>query len=475
MKIRTLSRSRREHTKERPQDVQRMSRNLDPTLHPFARQREYLRAKNATKLDKIFAKPFVGALDGHADGVYAMATSSKSLVCVVTGAGDGEVRVWDTAQRRSVWSSRAHRGIVKGITISNDGRYFYSCGKDAIVKQFPLMMRGDAGDDTDDSDEEDPSKVVDDSTIGQRTSSGIEWKKSVVNSWNGTNAFTGIDHHWYDTTFATSGIAVQLWDAQRSEPIQTLQWGTDTVDSVAFNPAEVCLLGSVTSDRHIVLHDVRAGSSLRKVTMTMRLNAFAWNPMEPLNFTVASEDTNLYTYDMRKMKRALMVHKDHVGAVMDVAYSPTGREFATGSYDRTVRIFRVRDGRSREVYHTRRMQRVFCIGFSADAQYVYSGSDDTNVRIWKSQASRVQGRLLPRERNKLKYLDALKKRYQHVPEIRRIARHRHVPRLIKKLGKRKQESRDKASRKLKNRKRHSAPGTVKGESERERFVIKEHE
>ena len=26
---------------------------------------------------------------------------------------------------------------------------------------------------------------------------------------------------------------------------------------------------------------------------------------------VASEDTNCYTFDMRKMKKALMVHKDH--------------------------------------------------------------------------------------------------------------------------------------------------------------------
>ena len=37
---------------------------------------------------------------------------------------------------------------------------------------------------------------------------------------------------------------------------------------------------------------------------------------------------------MRKMDKAKMIHKDHVGAVMDVAYSPTGRELVTGSYDR---------------------------------------------------------------------------------------------------------------------------------------------
>lgn len=63
-----------------------------------------------------------------------------------------------------------------------------------------------------------------------------------------------------------------------------------------------------------------------------------------------------------------MIHKDHVSAVMDVSFSPTGQEFASGSYDRTVRVFPHREGRSREVYHTKRMQRVFCVNFSADAR-----------------------------------------------------------------------------------------------------------
>ena len=94
---------------------------------------------------------------------------------------------------------------------------------------------------------------------------------------------------------------------------------------------------------------------------------------------------------------------------MDVDYSPTGREFVAGSYDRSVRIFAYNGGRSREVYHTKRMQRcvkreataacrirgsrdaparsVFAVRFSGDGVYVFSGSEDMNVRIWKAEAS----------------------------------------------------------------------------------------
>ena len=137
-----------------------------------------------------------------------------------------------------------------------------------------------------------------------------------------------------------------------------------------------------------------------------------------------------YAFDMRKMDKAKMIHKDHVGAVMDVAYSPTGRELVTGSYDRTVRIFQVQSGKSFQIYHTRRMQRVFCINFSTDAKYVLSGSDDANIRIWKANASEQLGKMAPRQRRKQNYTNELKSRYAHTKEVRRIAKHRHVPKLI---------------------------------------------
>lgn len=85
--------------------------------------------------------------------------------------------------------------------------------------------------------------------------------------------------------------------------------------------------------------------------------------------------------------RALTVH----ARSLDVDYSPTGKEFVTGSYDKTLRIFPVDEGRSREIYHTQRMQKIFCVKYSGDAHYVFSGSDDTNIRIWKSDASRQLG------------------------------------------------------------------------------------
>lgn len=94
---------------------------------------------------------------------------------------------------------------------------------------------------------------------------------------------------------------------------------------------------------------------------------------------------------MRNLREAIQIHKDHVGAVIDVDYSPTGKEIVSGSYDKTLRIFQVDQGRSREVYHTKRMQRLTCVLWSSDNNYVLCGSDEMDIRIWKANASQKLG------------------------------------------------------------------------------------
>jgi WD repeat and SOF domain-containing protein 1 len=160
---------------------------------------------------------------------------------------------------------------------------------------------------------------------------------------------------------------------------------------------------------------------------------------------------------------------------MDIDFSPTGREFVTGSYDRSVRIFPYNGGHSREIYHTKRMQRVFCVKYSCDATYVISGSDDTNLRLWKAKASEQLGVILPREQKKHEYNEAVKNRYKHLSEVKRIVRHRHLPKPIYKAMGIIRTVNDSKRRKEARRKAHSAPGTVVTAPLRKRKIIKEVE
>ncbi len=71
-KIKTISRTEEDYSRKSKLDICKVFRNRDPALHPHERSREYRKALNSTKLDKLFAKPFIGALDGHCDSVYCM-------------------------------------------------------------------------------------------------------------------------------------------------------------------------------------------------------------------------------------------------------------------------------------------------------------------------------------------------------------------------------------------------------------------
>ncbi|KAJ3196780.1 DDB1- and CUL4-associated factor 13, partial [Entophlyctis luteolus] len=55
MKIKALSRSDADHVRATTGDIHRLARNTDPALHPFEKAREYTRALNAAKLDRLFA------------------------------------------------------------------------------------------------------------------------------------------------------------------------------------------------------------------------------------------------------------------------------------------------------------------------------------------------------------------------------------------------------------------------------------
>lgn len=116
-----MHRSLQDHIAPTSNSTAPVSRNLDPALHPFARPREYTRAVAAAKLERMFSKPFVASLEGHGDGLYTMSKDeSGGLSRIGSGSGDGAIRVWDLAQRTTLWSAEgAHRGMVNGVAFSH--------------------------------------------------------------------------------------------------------------------------------------------------------------------------------------------------------------------------------------------------------------------------------------------------------------------------------------------------------------------
>lgn len=302
----------------------------------------------------------------------------------------------------------------------------------------------------------------------------------------------------------------------RSAPISNLTFptATETLTSVRFNLSESSVLASIGSDRSFTLCDIRTGKAERRIVLHFASNALAWCPTFPTTVLLASEDHNLYTFDVRWLDRPQQIYKGHVAAVTSCAWSPTGLEFVSGGWDRTIRLWRNHEassaassatantgGRSGDIYHTKRMQRVSGVVVTADARFVCSASEDANVRVWKMRASERLGIVNSRERQAREYRDSLIERWRMDEEVGAIVRfvnfclfffflfflmlfllffffsfffrRRHLPKAVYKTAKLKHTMLEAKRVKEERRRKHTRAGDSKPVAQKRKVVVAE--
>jgi WD repeat and SOF domain-containing protein 1 len=410
VKVNIISRSTLEWTRDRAGEIPRAHRNFDPKFNPLMKQTEYVRAVRAAKLDQMFAKPFVGAMSGHHDTVQTISCDPTTLSNVVSGGHDGEVVIWDTLTYKAKRTFMAHRNTVEGTVYTPDGVAFLTCSRDKLVKVW----------DTDFSE------------LIEAESNEVQ----PIATYNGVGQFTDIDHHWQKNWFATAGNSVEIWDINRTRPIQTFNWGDDVVSKCAFNKIETDLVCCSMEDRGVAVYDTRSATAHSKLIMEVRCGSLRWSPMDPNLFVAGSDDWNVYLFDLRVPGRPRNVYQGPVHSVTSVDFSPTGQYICAGATDNTVRIWDINQtvkSNSLEMFHTKRMAKVTAVRFSLDNNYIFSGSEDAIVRIWKCDRSRPVRMLRGSEHHQFNYMRNLKEQYKGFDEVKRIVNQRNTPKAIRKL------------------------------------------
>jgi DDB1- and CUL4-associated factor 13 len=76
-----------------------VQRNPDPLMHPLSRARERKRALNASKIERMFSKPFIASFEGHEDAVECLERVRGRVGAVVSAGFDGSTSAFlDSSQ-----------------------------------------------------------------------------------------------------------------------------------------------------------------------------------------------------------------------------------------------------------------------------------------------------------------------------------------------------------------------------------------
>src|SRR5262245_40193805 len=78
----------------------------------------------------------------------------------------------------------------------------------------------------------------------------------------------------------------------------------------------------------------------------------------------------------------------HGGSVMDVAFSPDGKVLASGSRDKTIKLWDARTGKLERTL-TEHTADVYSVVFSPKGDLLASGSGDRTVRLWDARSGKV--------------------------------------------------------------------------------------
>ncbi|MCT7983667.1 WD40 repeat domain-containing protein [Laspinema sp. A4] len=312
----------------------------------------------------------------HTDWVTALAFSPDGRHLVSAGV-DHTISVTNLEENRTqTW--KAHDDIVFSLSFSPDGRWFASAGDDNAIKIWKLdgtaikTLKGHSGRVT----------SVNFSPDGM-TLASASWDKT-IRLWTLKDTFLKVlagevGHKGRVSSISLSPTGKQLASASWDKTVKI--WSLDpgrTKDAVT------TLQGSDGHDARVFgvsfSHDGRAIASVSQDCTVKIWNATNGTLLKTL------VDPNL-TGDSSKHSDC-PVESSHSDRAYSVSFSPDGQLIASGSRDKTVKIWRI-DGTLLKVLegHT---ERVNSVAFSPDGRLIVSGSDDKMVKLWNKEGELLQ-------------------------------------------------------------------------------------
>uniref|UniRef100_A0A914QBN9 Uncharacterized protein n=1 Tax=Panagrolaimus davidi TaxID=227884 RepID=A0A914QBN9_9BILA len=218
--IKVISRNPDHYLRETKHDIYKVPQKNGGNEYPLRHTVEY--TMNAAKLERVFAKSFIACFDGYNEGVGVLSKHPLRLSHLLSGARDGQVKIWRLSKKKCLRTIQAHNGPVNGIYVDE---IFRTTGQDSQLKLWNLSEEFDG-------DLSEPTHSIP--------------LQFVPHS---------ISHLYNSTDFVIAGEGISVWKLYRDSPLRIYDVGPDTVHSIRCSPVEASVMAGCASDRSIFLLD----------------------------------------------------------------------------------------------------------------------------------------------------------------------------------------------------------------------------
>ncbi len=186
-------------------------------------------------------------------------------------------------------------------------------------------------------------------------------------------------------------VSVKVWDASTNRQIEVIPGTSQT-----FLPDGRTL--AIRTPTGVTLWDVKTRRPMAEINSGPKRSKRAFSWLAPIAVStggklmaVAGEDNRISVFNIATRTRVATL-SGHTALIMCLSFSPNGEVLASGSADRTLKLWSVEKGRAQSTL--RSSGEVQAISFCRSAPLLASGGIDNSIHIWNTVTCREEA-ILP--------------------------------------------------------------------------------
>ncbi|NUN66390.1 NACHT domain-containing protein [Pseudanabaena biceps] len=339
-------------------------------------------------------------LNGHTNIVTAIAFSPDGQL-LASSSTDRTIKIWNLVTGESIQTLEGHNACVWSVGFHPKGQLLASAGEDNTIKLWNLKtgccvqtLQG----------HQLWVKAIAFSPDGEILASGsFDYTVKLWDLQTGECLKTLLGHNSVVTSldFSPQGDrlvtgsydqSVKIWDIATGKCLDTLHKHTNRVWSVAFHP-QGNLVVSGGDDHGIKIWELQRGKCIKTLQGNSNaIYAIAYSNQQNLlasgheDQTIKLWNVNINTpQTLESDLQPFQILRGHSDRILSIAFSPNGQILASGSADRTIKLWDAHTGKLMKTLHGHRSW-VWGIAISPDSKFLASGSYDHTVKLWNLES-----------------------------------------------------------------------------------------